>query len=199
MFVIILILFLQNRELTKINEECWASKTAEQTVSSAQKTATAYAALINTQQNEKDNDIVIINGNNVVVRDGPGDNYAFICYLVPDSQVKLIGRNYDSSWMNVELFDEDSCFIFSSDGKPDFDSPIQELPEQLWVSVFFIRDFPEDLNLPFIEPLPTPTSTSTLTKTPEPTSNPTILLTRTPTKQPTISSPIEPIEPTKYP
>jgi serine/threonine-protein kinase len=101
----------------------------------------------------------------LILRAGPGLDYARIGELTVNQQVDIIGTTEDGSWFQVRL--------------PD--------GQVAWLATNFVRTFGSLMPVPFVEPptrTPTPSNTPTPTYTPSPTPTPTDTPSPTPTLTP---------------
>jgi serine/threonine protein kinase/uncharacterized protein YraI len=104
----------------------------------------------------------------LILRAGPGLDYARVGELVESQQVDIIGTTEDGSWFQVRL--------------PD--------GEVAWLASNFVQTFGSLMPVPFVEPptrTSTPSYTPTSTYTPSPTPTDTPSPTPTPTSTPTLT------------
>lgn len=102
----------------------------------------------------------------LILRAGPGLDYARVAELVEDQQVEIIGTTEDGSWFQVRLLNG----------------------EVAWLASNFVRTFGSLMPVPFVEPptrTPMPSNTPTPSYTPSQTPTPTFTL--TPSETPTFT------------
>jgi uncharacterized protein YgiM (DUF1202 family) len=66
------------------------------------------------------------------MRIGPGENYRMLCYLDKGTNLEIIGRNSDASWLRIELKSGQICYTLNTSGKKV--EARLSAGQQLWIS-----------------------------------------------------------------
>lgn len=154
--------------------------------------------------------VALVKDPNTPVRQGPGNSYLSTCYVNDGIQLKIVGRNNDSTWLKVMFSPGQTCFVLGSNATLKNITP--DPAAEYWVSRSACTIFGSLVQVPIVTPAATPTATRhfiytpiiptnthqpggsnnpTATNTPVPTSTPVPPPTNTPVPPPT-NTPVPP-------